>query len=75
MVHALKCLLAVAPSAALVAYARDWFDWMHGSKLIGVSSLGFLALVAAGLYFAFALILRISDADLIIGMVKRRIRR
>ena len=73
--HGLKCLLAVAPSAVMVAYARPLFDWMHGPKLFGVLGLGGLALLAGSLYLLMSKIFGIRDVDLIIGIVKRRIRR
>jgi putative peptidoglycan lipid II flippase len=74
-VHALRCLVAVIPSALMVWYACGFFDWLQGSKLVGVTALGTLGLSAGLLYFGMAKMLHIRDADLIIGIVKQRIRR
>jgi putative peptidoglycan lipid II flippase len=75
LAHAVRCLIAVSPSALIVAYARGLFDWMEGPKVYGVLWLGGLAVLAGGMYLVMAKILRIRDVDLIIGIVKRRIRR
>ena len=75
MGHGIRCLLAVSPSAALVWYGRGFHDWLVGDKLVGIGALTLMAVVAGILYFVMAKLFKVQDADLIIGMVKRRIRR
>ena len=73
--HALRCLIAIAPSAALVAVGAQQREWMNGDNLTGAAVLAvFVGLAAVG-YAAVGRGLRLAEVDLVWGMIRRRMRR
>jgi len=73
--HGCKCVFAVMPSAILVYFAQGTVDWLTASKPFGAGALAVMGAVAGIVYVVLARILSIEDANLLIGVVKRRLGR
>ena len=73
--HALRCMIAIAPGAAIVAFAAGQREWMAGRNLEGAVVLGVLVVGAAVSYAVLGKVLRLPEVELVFGMIRRRIRR
>ena len=73
--HALRCLLAIAPAAAIIALAAGQREWMGGDNLFGAAILAVFIGVAAVGYALVGRVLRLSEVELVWGMIRRRLRR
>lgn len=75
VVHALTCTLAAAPAVGLAAWLAQQRVWDGGDNLAGAMLL--FPLIGATVlgYFGCAKLLRIPEADLVLGAVLRRVRR
>ena len=74
--HAAKALLAALPGVLLATFLARLYGFEGEGRTL-VSAVVLMALVglAAGLYFGMAKILGLEEADLVLGLVRRRLAR
>ncbi len=72
--HALRCLLAIAPGAALAGLVASQRVWMNGDNLANGAVLAALVVAAGGLYAVAGRALGVGEIELVFGMIRRRIR-
>jgi len=70
--HALRCAIASLPAAGVAWFARDVYDWLGGSNLIGFAILAGVGVVCGALYAAGAAALRLEEMQLFIAKARRR---
>ena len=73
--HAIRCIMAILPGAAVVWFLAQQRVWMEGGNLTGAVLLAGLVGVAAVGYAFVGRRLRLPEVELVWGMVRRRIRR
>lgn len=74
-VHGAKALVAALPGVGLSAVLAEAYGFAGGRTLLSGVILLCLVGLAVLLYFVFAKILRLEEADLVIHAIRRRIRR
>lgn len=71
--HAIRCGVAILPGALIVAWLASGRPWLQGDNLQNALILAALGGLLGVLYLAAARLLRLTEGELILGVVGRRL--
>lgn len=73
--HLLRCSLAIAPWVGLMAWASGKVDWYGADPGVRATALGIGLGILAAAYLLSARLLGVAEVGLLVGAVRRRLRR